>query len=174
MLSRVSPLRPITENAETIYVIDGPSAVARGGVWAFGIRKAEITRIRERATWVRLVQLLMIVSPGLITAERIFRGVKRPLCEGEDMTADEKKLTFTWKPVCDYDWEERHRFYADEIRQRAAPPGKVFVVTTTPNTNRTAYPSIDCWINRWNWVEESLTLAEAPVDHETRYTERLK
>jgi hypothetical protein len=107
-------------------------------------------------------------------AKHIFRGLKRPLCEGDDMKADETKLTYTWKPIYDYDWQERHRFNAEEIRQRPAPPGKVFVVTTTPNKDKSHYPSVDCWLNRWNWVQESLTLSQAPVDHAERYAERLK
>ena len=106
-------MKPITENGEIVYVVDGLSP--DGEAWTFGIPKADILRIRERGTWVRLVQLLNIVSPGLIVAEHIFRGLKRPLCEDEDMNADEKKLTYTWKPVYDYDWEERHRFEAEEI-----------------------------------------------------------
>jgi hypothetical protein len=165
-------LKAIHENDETVYIIDGLSPT--GEEWTFGIRQADTMQMRDRGTWVRLVHLLMIVSPGLITARCIFRGLKRPLCEGDDMAADKKKLTYTWKPICDYDWEERHRFSPEEIKQRAAPPGKVFVVTVTPNPDKHRYPSIDCWLNRWNWVEESLTLSGAPVDHENRYTERLK
>lgn len=172
----VLPIFPILklfhENGEILYAIDGLSP--EGKEWRFAIRKVDIAQIRMRGTWVRLVQLLNIVSPGLIMAKHIFRGLKRPLCEGENMHADETKLTYTWKPIYDYDWEERHRFDAEEIRQRPAPPGKVFVVTASPNIDTVRYRSVDCWLNRWNWVQESLTLSQAPVNHESRYTECLK
>jgi hypothetical protein len=95
-------------------------------------------------------------------------------CEGENMKADEAKLAFSWKPPHDYDWKFGHRFNPEEIKLRPAPAGKVFFVHGTPNGEREEFPSIDCWINHWGWVEESPTLPEAPIDHETRYRKRLK
>jgi hypothetical protein len=165
-------LKPIHENGEIIYTIEGQSPP--GELWIFGIRKIYTEQMRAQGTLVRLVQLIKIVSPGLILAKNIFRGLKRPLCDGDDMHGDRNKLIYTWKPIYDYDWEERHRFHSDQIKQRAAPAGKVFVVTATPNPDKTLYPTVDCWLNRWNWVDESLTLSEAPIDYTTRYAEQLK
>jgi hypothetical protein len=165
-------LGQISENNEPIYTVDGLSS--DGQVWLFGIPKRYTVQMRERGTLVRLVQLIGIVAPGLITARHIFRGLNRPLCEGENMHGDKTKLIYAWKPIYDYDWDEPQRFHPDEIKQRPAPGGKVFVVTGTPNQEKSKYPSIDCWLNRWNWVDESPKLSGAPIDYDTRYLEQLK
>lgn len=166
-------LGQISESGEDILTVEGLSW--EGEEWLFGIPKRYTEQMRDRGTLVRLVQLIGIVGPGLVVARHIFRGLNRPLCEGDNMEADKTKLIYAWKPIYDYDWDEPQRFYPDEIKQRPAPGGKVFVVTATPNPEKaTKFPSIHCWLNRWNWVDESPKLSGAPIDYDTRYLEQLK
>jgi len=35
------------------------------------------------------------------------------------------------------------------------------------------YPSIDGWIEHWNWVHEAPDLSNAPTDWKDRYKEKL-
>jgi hypothetical protein len=72
-----SPLNPLNENGHNIFTIDGPNPA--GGDWNFGILQKQTMLLVERKLRVRLVQLINIVSPGLVLCQHIFVGFKRPL-----------------------------------------------------------------------------------------------
>jgi hypothetical protein len=165
-------MRQIAENGHLIYLIDGNDQSGKTKV--FGIAKDELERHHQRGSNVKLAQFLLLVAPGLILAEHIFRGLKRPLCDGEDMNADKAKLAFSWRPDFDYWWNERDKFDSRRLEFREAPDGKVFVVIASPNSKKNSYPSVDYWIERWFWVRRSQTGPKAPVDWETRYEEMLR
>lgn len=128
----------------------------------------------DRGSNVKLAQLFGIVDCGLILVKHIFHGLKRPLCDGEDMNADKLKLVFCWKPAFDYCWHESGRFDDAKLESREAPAERVFAVIVSPNQNRAKYPTVDFWIERWFWLRESKTLASAPTEWENRYDGELK
>ncbi len=162
----------ITENDDIIYITEGVDH--EGKVRQFGIPKDQVERIYNRGSNVKLAQLIGIVFPGLVLAEHIFQGLKRPLCDGDDMNGDKSKLAFTWRPIFDYWWNEADKFDSDKLEFRDAPDGKVFVVNISPNKAKDKYPSVDYWIERWYWVRRSNTLLKGPTDWENRYEKRLK
>lgn len=165
-------LKQIKENGEFLYLVDGVDPV--GQVKNFGIAKRELEKIYNRGSNIRLAQFLKIVVPGLVLAEHIFQGLKRPLCDGKDMNAADSKLAFSWKPEWDYWWNNADRFESRELQFRESPDGKIFVVIVSPNSKKNNFPSVDYWIERWSWVRQSGTLAKAPVDWEIRYDKKLK
>ena len=117
----------------------------------------------------RFAQFSRIVSPEMKDARHVFRGLNRPLLADSDSNADGGKLAFSWTPPTDYQWVGR-----EGGRPKAMGPlaGRVFVVLVSPNTHED-FSAVDGWIERWNWVEASSTLPDAPVDHETRYASRI-
>jgi hypothetical protein len=162
----------IEEDGEKLYLIAGVDHT--GKEKRFGIAKSNLAKIYQRGSNVRLAQFFKIVVPGLVLAEHIFEGLKRPLCDGTDMNADRRKLAFSWKPAWDYWWNDAFRFDDRQLEFREAPAGRVFVVNVSPNGDRARYPSVDYWIERWYWVRQSTTLLKAPVDWESRYEKQLK
>jgi hypothetical protein len=165
-------MKPIQEKGEIIYLIEGVDHAGEQKV--FGLPKNQIEAHWERGSNIKLAQLFGIVDQGIVLVEHVFQGLKRPLCDGEDMDADRLKLVFSWKPILDYCWLEANRFDDSKLETRQAPVGKVFVVILSPNKVKDAYPSTDFWIERWYWVRESNTLAKAPVGWEDRYDIKLK
>jgi hypothetical protein len=116
----------------------------------------------------------MIVVPGIVLVERIFQGLRRPLCDGDNMHADQIKQAFCWRPAFDYWWKEADRFDNSRIEFRESPDGKVFIVNVTPNQDKTHYPLSDYWVERWYWVRRSTNDLKCPVDFENRYDRKLK
>jgi hypothetical protein len=159
-------------NGEKLYLTVGVDQ--NGEQKCFAISKRELEKLRNRGSNIKLAQFFKIVVPGLVLSEHIFEGLKRPLCDGTDMNADKTKLAFTWKPAWDYWWNEAYRFDDRQLEFREAPIGKVFVVNASPNKDKTHYPAVDYWIERWYWVRESSTLLKAPTDWENRYEKPLK
>lgn len=162
----------IKESGDFLYLVTGVDEL--GQEKKFAIAKRELEKIYNRGSNIRLAQFLKIVVPGLVLAEHIFRGLKRPLCDGKDMDAADSKLAFSWKPEWDYWWNNADRFESRELQFREAPDGRVFVVIVSPNNKKSDFPSVDYWIERWSWVRQSVTLAKAPVDWENRYDKKLK
>lgn len=162
------------ENASgTIYyTIEGNDP---GGVQkVFAVTKQQIEAFRSRESYVPLIQLMNIVSPGLIRAEHIFCGLNRPLCYGENQDGANSKLIYTWKAQTDYDWEYGKRFDLDGLTPRPAPHGRVYAVITTPNQQKELFPEVDYWIDRWYWLHEDSNLGGAPIGYQTRYQSKLK
>lgn len=170
----IARVKRIEQNNETVFIIDGICPFSKE-VAAFGITQTHIIKLSNRGATVRLTHLLKIVDPGLIIAQHVFRGLKRPLQYGEDLNGDASKLIYSWKPDYDYDWPHAIRFEGGHgITERSAPPGQIFVVIATPNEMKPTYPAVDYWIeSNWTWVEESKDLAFAPIECKERYDERL-
>lgn len=165
-------LKAFSVEGEVIYLVDGVDHT--GEVKQFGAPKNQLDKLWLRGSNVVLAQFLGIVVPGLVLAEHVFRGLKRPLCDGEDMNADRLKLVLSWRPAFDYWWSDTNRFDDSKLEMREAPDGKVFAVIVTPNGMKDKFPSVDYWIERGFWVRRSNTLLKAPIDWENRYVEKLK
>jgi hypothetical protein len=165
-------LKLVEENSEKIYLFEGIDHT--GDTKLFGIPKQQIAKIFERGSNISMAQFQMIVVPGIVLVEKIFQGLKRPLCDGNDMNADRLKMAFCWRPAFDYWWNEADRFESSRIEFREAPDGKVFVVNVTPNQDKVHYPSPDYWVERWYWVRRSPNDLKCPVDFESRYEKQLK
>jgi len=164
--------RQIDENGEKIYLVVGVDHT--GAEKTFAVPKRQLEKHHHRGSNIKLAQFFAIVVPGLVIAEHIFQGLKRPLCDGDNMDGDKTKLAFSWRPEWDYWWNEAYRFDCRRLEFREAPDGKVFVVNVSPNVVKSLYPSVDYWIERWYWVRRSNTLLKAPTDWESRYESKLK
>lgn len=159
----------IKSNGETAYLIDG-RAVDGSDVVKFGILQADLIRRNDRGQISALAQLDGIVLPGLILAEHVFRGLKRPLFADGSMNADSNKLVYTWRPMWDFDWPDRTR------RPRKLPPvaNSVFAVIINKNERHLEkWPKVYGWIDRWNWIYEDGYLPGAPMNWSTRYEEKV-
>lgn len=155
-----------------LYLVDGLHP--HGGEAVFAITKEQLTAFKQRQSFVPVVHFMQIVSPGLIMAQHVFKGLKRPLQYRENARADADKLIFSWPAKIDYDWDYGKRFDANGLTCRAALPGRVYVVIASPNTNKQLFTSIDYWINRWSWVHEEPGTPGAPLHWQRRYDTKLK
>lgn len=164
--------KQITESGSLIYLVEGIGP--DGKVAQYGMGKSQLRTIYDRGSNIRLAQWLGLVAQGLVLAEHIFQGLKRPLCDGDDMEADKRKLAISWRPGLDFWWTETDRFDSGKLAFRDAPDEKVFVVNASPNRRKDQFPSVGFWIERWYWVRESNTLKGAPVDWENRYDRKLE
>lgn len=160
-------------NGRGVYVVDALLVRKKGEKPVevkFGILPEQLGKHASRGKGTAIAQFYMIVSPGLIRAKHIFRGLERPLfCDG-DMHADESKLVYSWKPKKDYEWKGDR--FSGQTEERVPPQGRVFVTIVSPNRDK-SFPGIDGWIEHWNWVHESSDLSNAPVESEKRYKEKL-
>lgn len=119
-----------------------------------------------------VAQFYGLVIPGLILTRHQFRGLQRNMYTDGDKTADEQVLVNAWTPAMDFEWRANGR--TGSIERRNRPPGRVFVVLCTPNVkHRDSFPKVDCWIDRWNWVEGDTYLESAPQGWVDRYKEKL-
>jgi hypothetical protein len=153
-----------------VYCVDGPW-IDKGftNPASFGIPHEQLGACATRGELTKLAQFIKIVAPGLVTAQHIFRGLKRPLFAHNNPRADEAKLVYSWSPTSDYEWRGGRQ---GRPKSLGPLPGRVFVVIVTPNdTNK--FSEITGWIERWTWVLESRTLTNAPDNHETRYERKL-
>jgi len=162
----------IIENNNLIYICDG--AMADGNAFKAGISKGQVAELATMGLTVKLTQLSKIVSLGLVTAKCRFRGLKRPLLQGDNLDGDKDKEVHTWRHLCDYDWSHQDRFDKDKIIETEAPKDCIFFTIITPNKKIAIYPRVNYWIEHWGWYPESRTLPGAPDAWEDRYDEFLQ
>jgi hypothetical protein len=160
------------EGNTDLYLFDGLHPDGTPAV--FAIKKEQIAAFRHRESYVPIVHLMNIVSPGLVMAEHIFKGLKRPLQYEGNAKADAEKLIFSWSAKYDYDWEYNMRFDASGMTRRPAPHGRVYVVIASPNLNKEVFTSIDYWINKWSWVHADPGTPGAPVQWPRRYDSKIR
>ena len=137
-----------------------------------GLSHQTVMNLKSHGGRARFFQLQNIVVPGLIDAQHIFQGLKRPMFSDGSMEADATKLVYTWKPPYDFD---RNDVNQDVPQKHYFPKGKTFAVVVSPirEAHRADYPMIEGWINHWGIVDEAGNLAEAPINWETRYLKKL-
>lgn len=136
----------------------------------FGIMQVDLMKRHNRGQNCELAQFDSIVLPGLILAQHIFRGLKRPLCADDSLNADEQVLIHSWKAAWDFEWNNEF----GRPHRLQAPLNSVFVVLISKNMRHAdKWPQVYGWINRWNWVDEDQKLPGAPISWDFRYEEKL-
>jgi hypothetical protein len=149
-------------------VVEAPSQFDPAISVKLGLKTENFQQLSGRNLATAVAQYYGIVQEGIMSANHLFRGLKRPLMLADDMNADQTVLAYTWRPSEDMEWAGS-RFEGDVIRL-VPPPGRVFVVLV-----REEYGSdgVSGSIEHWNWVREDPKLPYAPVDWEQRYGKKL-
>lgn len=164
-------------NNKILLVAEGYQSIddgSSGKICRYGILVDDIKLYWERGMGVQIAQLYEIVIPGLILSKHLFQGVKRPLYCDNTINADESKLVFSRVPAFDVIINRGLTNGGPVIEKRPTPAGKTFVVIVSPNIrHRTEYPTIDGWLDRWNWVPEDSGLPEAPENWVDRYDKKI-
>jgi hypothetical protein len=134
-----------------------------------GLRDDSFNRICTGNFHTTVAQYYGIVQDGLLQADHIFKGLKRPLMFGKDMNADKSVIVYSWRPEFDYVWVGS-RFDGKPLG-KIPPPNRVFVVLVReePPNDYKVFGSVE----HWNWVEQDATLYGAPVDWADRYGEKI-
>ena len=151
----------------THYCISGPwydpeAEIFRTGTLA--IPKRQLGAYCTCGDLSKLAQFYGIVAPGIGNVQHIFQGLKRRLYAHNNLDADRDKLVYSWKPHHDFEWRGGSQ---GDIFEPDSPRDRVFVTILTPNFSQ--YRKIDGWLERWNWIVEDGSLANAPKNHDTRY-----
>lgn len=136
-----------------------------------GVAKKTIEDRLSFGLSVSLGQLYGVVIPGLIFAKHVFQGLKRPMYVGNNPEADGEKLAFAWSATEDARLVGSAQQFGIEFWP--APEGRVFTVYISPNRMLGEFPEIAGWVEHWTWLPSSPTLADAPIDWETRYERKL-
>lgn len=132
---------------------------------------SELQKYGARRQATAIAQFYKLVIPGMILTRHIFKGLNRPLCCDDNMEGDEGKLVYTRKPTFDYEWVGGK---TGRPVERSVPLGRVFAVIVSPNErHKENFPGIECWIERWNWLEEDLGLPESPINWVDRYGQKI-
>lgn len=140
-----------------------PRAILKLGI----TKKAIATRASRGQSW-SLGQLYGIIEPGLIMADHLFQGLRRPMSVNGNSRADETKLVFTWAARRDAQMTRD-----GELNYVAAPVNAVFFVIASPNGDTSSFPGIFGWIENWGWLQAHPDLPGAPVQYDSRYDSRL-
>jgi len=167
--------RYLKENDETLLVAEAPW-VGDGGKERVGVLAVHSSSLKSRMNAgmaVSIAQLYGTVLPGIILTKYIFKGLNRPLYCDESFDGDKEKLVYVRRPTVDYIVTKNKATSARELTKLPAPAGKTFVVIVSPNTHKNEFPSVDGWIDHWNWADEDTALAEAPTNWVDRYQERI-
>lgn len=164
-------MEQIYENGIALIVVDGQliNPSNKPAPAKFGIIINQLGKYPSRGKATAIAQFYSIVSPGLIVTKHVFRGLNRPLFANDDMQADTGKWVYSWKPKWDYEWKGGT---TGGPERKTPPDDRVFVTIVSPN-NDPNFPTVAGWIEHWNWVHEAGNLRAAPIDWETRYTEKL-
>jgi hypothetical protein len=154
--------------AEAFVPTPGNPSQPRLGILA--LRLGSLDEMKARGDNVRIVQLQLVILPGMGLTRHVFQGLQRPLlCEG-DINGSEKKLVYCRKPSFD----GTAFVGADGFEAKRIPPPDAQTLCTivTPNGDG-SYPEIFGWIDRWNWVQEDRGAPEAPDNWIDRYNTKL-
>ena len=137
----------------------------------FGILKRDLEKFVRRGMLSVFAQFDQLVCNGLINSKHIFKGLKRPLYNDDSFTADEDVLIYTRRPNYDFEWRGGPQGQSVRIK---APGNSVFVILVNKNIRHAdKFPEIYGWIDRWNWIQEDAYIPEAPINHESRYGQRI-
>jgi hypothetical protein len=163
------------EAEKLLLVADAPwigdDRIARTGKLA--VHTSILKQRMETGMAVSVAQLYGLVIPGLILTKHIFRGLNRPLfCDGSE-DGDKEKLVYARRSTVDYIVVKNRTTGDLEPAKCHAPARNTFVVIVSPNKHKDEFPSIDGWIDHWNWTQEDDVLAEAPTNWVDRYQERI-
>jgi hypothetical protein len=162
-------MRSIRGVGDYADIVEAPSPTDKYNTVKLGVRTAIFQEYVKRKLVSAVSQYYGIVQDDLISAQHLFKGLKRSLMYNGDMHADQSVLVCTWRSLYDYKWVGSPQ---DGHPERMNPPrDQVFVVLVReePANEHGVLGSIE----RWNWVQEDLELPHAPVDWNQRYGQKL-
>jgi len=137
-----------------------------------GMPMSQLNRRSERGLRWMLGQLYGIIEPDLIRPEHIYIGLNRAMYVNGDAEADATKLVYCLKP--EFDFTLVGDKFSPTLQHRSTPEGgPVFAVIISPNEDLTNFPDIAGWIEHWSWVDSCPNDVSKPVDHDTRYRDKL-
>ena len=138
-----------------------------------GLRSDTFHQFLQHQMSFKVAEYYGIIQNGLVDAVHAFKGLNRPLMYEMDMNADAGIIVYSWRPRYDYVWS--HGRFNGNPTARIPPPRVVFVVLVKQE-EPTEYPghgTITGAIEHWTWVAEDPALAQAPIEWQQRYTEKL-
>ena len=138
----------------------------------FGMPMSQLNTRSERGLRWMLGQLYGIIEQDLINPKHIYLGLNRAMYVNGDAEADASKLVYCLKPK--FDFTLAGDKFSPTLQHRSAPEGgPVFAVIISPNEDLTNFPDIAGWIEHWSWVDSCPNDSSKPVNHDTRYGDRL-
>ena len=135
-----------------------------------GVHKETFQRLRDFGGATPIAQYYGLVQQGLIYADiaHLFRGVNRPLMDGDNEEADKHILIYSWVPQCDWEWD---RSTSRPVR-RSPPANRVFAVQARQYVTPDEHGAVGAVLH-WSWIAEDRVLRAAPVNWDSRYTEKI-
>lgn len=137
-----------------------------------GIAPGAVAARQERGQRWQIGQMYWVVGTGLISANHVFRGLRREMYVGDDKDADEKKLAVSWASPHDAR-AVGDSFGAIQPEYHPAPAGCAFVVYISINKMLGKFPDVYGWAEHWTWVDGDPGSPGAPVEWQERYEERV-
>jgi hypothetical protein len=151
------------------HVIEAPSPSDPNVTIRLGLNSSTLRRYQQRGLATTIAQYYGNVRSGILSAQHLFRGLQRPMADGDDMDVDKRVLVYTWRSLNDFLWVGDR--FSGSVMRRPPPPGEVFVVIV--REEKPDEYGICGSVERWNWVREDPELPQAPVAWEQRYGEKL-
>ena len=105
---------------------------------------------------------------GLKDAHALFRGIKRPLAEDDNGT---NVLAYVVKPKFMYEYDSGSM--VSVALKVAVPQDVVFVVYVRLDNPEAALASLTGTVTHWGFVEADGSDPTLPVEHNSRYRQRL-
>jgi len=150
-------------------VVSAPSPDSPTTTIRLGVRHETVEQYLNAQTLTTMAQLVDIVFDHLEDAVHLFRGLQRPLCDGEDMNADKNVLVYVIAPEFDVAWV--HAADGGYAVKLEPPPNRVFVALVRMEEGLP--DGVQGTIEHWNWVHADRFLKDAPVGHGKRYSEKV-
>jgi hypothetical protein len=167
-------MRDIQRVGPYVDIVEGRSPADPSLKIKLGLGGASFQQNLRLGLATYIAQYYGVVQDCMLNAVHLFRGLKRPLMDGDDEDADKNVLVFSWRPDADFVWEGSR--FDGHVSERIPPLGRVFVVLVRPESQLISYPGVGTVfgsIEKWNWVKEDPSLAGAPVDWNQRYDKKL-
>lgn len=166
-------------NGVLAHCFDAPiahdSSGALTGKRTIGTLALLVTDLRamaERGHTAGIAQFYGLLQNKMQMTEHIFMGLERKLYSDGNTNGSASKLVYTRKDA--YDWVWNGDKTNGRPMQIAAPSGCVFAVFVSPNVrHRSAFPSVDGWINHWTWIDEDIAKPGAPENWSERFTKQV-
>jgi hypothetical protein len=164
----IQPVGPYRDIVEARSPLDPLLAVL------VGLREDSFSPVLHHNLSTAVAQYYGIVQHELFHAVHAFKGLNRPLMDGEDMAADKRIVIYSWRPQKDYVWIGGQ--FGGKPVEKVPPRGRVFVVLVREEPGPNEYAGVGKVfgsIEKWNWVKEDPQLLQAPIEWQERYTSKL-
>lgn len=136
-----------------------------------GVLTTTLRRMVEFNLATAIAQYYGNVQEGLMFADdvvHLFKGLERPLMDGENMQADRDMLMYSWVPGWDWEWDRSSQL----PKPRTPPAERVFTITARPFAQPDEYGAVGVVLH-WGWKDEDSMLKGAPVDPKERFSTKV-